>query len=113
MPVKPRPRPNNARLENRSPFGSSRSTRADQNGVVAISTAVNPLATCCWAYTTKPLPTTFIRNPRSSSGPHIAGRGKPRPVASITADNTTPAAIHRSPATSNTGTVSSATLIAR
>ena len=33
--------------ENRSPSGSSRSTSADQNGIVAITTAVNPLATYC------------------------------------------------------------------
>jgi hypothetical protein len=59
------------------------------------------------------LPTTFISTPSSNSGPHNRGPGSPRPVASITVVITTPAHSQRSPASSSTGTVSSATLIAR
>ena len=85
----------------------------DQNGTEAITTAVRPLATNCSAHTTKPLPTTFIRNPSSARLPHIRGPGRRRPLATEKAPSASPAAIQRSPATRNTGIVSSATRIAR
>ncbi len=113
MPEKPMVRPTDERTEKRSPLGSRRSSSADQNGVVAISTAVRPLATYCCAYTTRPLPMMFIRTPSRTSAPHMRMGGRRLPFASRMPHSSTPAAIQRRPATNSTGTVSSATVIAR
>ena len=109
MPEKPMERPIKARGVKRSPLGNSRSSSADQNGVVAINTAVKPLATYCCANTTKPLPMMFIRKPSRINGPHNRSGGRRRPRAIRMPDSSTPAAIQRRPASNNTGTVSSAT----
>jgi hypothetical protein len=113
MPRHPTARPATAPRVTPSPRGNTASKPTDQKGTVAMITAARPLATYCSAQTTKPLPTTFISTPRRTSDPHNRGGGSRRPAASTTAESSTPAAIHRNPATNSTGTVSSATRIAR
>ena len=85
----------------------------DQNGTMARTTAAKPLATCCWAQTTPPLPMTIINEPVRAMGPQVRIGGMRSPNNGTSVASSAPAAAQRRPASSATGTDSSATPMPR
>ena len=75
----------------RSAPGISESMPTIQNGVIATSSAANPLGIVCSAQTRPPLPNPSSRMPSTASRPHARGGGIVSPRALSTATSSAPA----------------------